>query len=467
LSPRQQEAILDAYPNKNDLAMMIKYKLEENLDWIAGGENLTVIVFNLLTEWANPKGKLEQLFQACYQERPGNPKMKELAQQYQNHQKQERLDKLIKILKENFDKENSVILTCYESSLYQVRKLNKTKPQNVEEIIHELDMPSQDKYTYVDKFVGYLHLKNTQVSLSNNFRTWVRDNITNFNDLIEQLQEEQEKQKQQSHPCLIIAISEFGHNYVAEAWLIKNISQYNRVYCPDCEQLKIENKSVIPTDKVLSNLPLIIIDLIQQSLIKSENSINQIHIFLPPELMNHDVDSWKSEKAKEGEEDFCIGICEYSEVVIRCSDRLRGKSPPVYAWRQKASKFKDKLEQWATSVFVLGSSDNQKTLFNQVKQEEVIAVKITSVFEKREVLGKIIFKSAIPLALWTRQQIPDIEEELSSIFQNEDNDIYLKELPSQFKRKKAQGNNNIKHFCLLWDDPDLRPPEQQLTQNNL
>ncbi|MBW4429486.1 MAG: hypothetical protein KME50_35240 [Nostoc desertorum CM1-VF14] len=50
---------------------------------------------------------------------------------------------------------------------------------------------------------------------------------------------------------------------------------------------------------------------------------------------------------------------------------------------------------------------------------------------------------------------------------NEDNDISLKELPSRFKSKKAEGNKNINHLCLLWDDPDLLPPEQLLTENKL
>ncbi|WP_392530974.1 hypothetical protein [Nostoc sp. C117] len=153
--------------------------------------------------------------------------------------------------------------------------------------------------------------------------------------------------------------------------------------------------------------------------------------------------------------------------MIRCSDRLRGKSSPVFQWREKANIFNNQSEEYANSIFVLASSDNQKTLFDQVKHEDVIAVKITSVFEKEEVLGKIIFKSALPLALCTRKHIPDIEDEFNRILKNEDNDISLKELPSQFKNKKAEGNKNINHLCLLWDDPNLLPPEQLLTENKL
>ncbi|BAY21535.1 peptidase S1 and S6 chymotrypsin/Hap [Calothrix sp. NIES-2100] len=458
------DAILYAYPSKNDLAMVVSFELRENLEAIAGGDNLTDIVFNLVTRWAIPEGKLEKLFQACYQDKPDNPKLKELEQQYQN---QEKLDKLINVLQKYFEPEKAIIFTAYESSLYQVRKLNKTKPQTVEEIINELNMPLQGNYSYLDKFVGYLSLSNTGTSLSNDLTNWGTENIKDFDELIQQLIKEQRQREQQCHPCLMIAISKSGDNYVVEAWLIKNLGQYQRESFSDCEQLKFDNKSEIPTDKNLSNLPKVTINLIQQSLIKANKSIKQIHIFLPSELMNHDFDSWKTEEYEPGEEDFTTGICEDYEVIIRCADRLRGKSPPVFKWRDKANTFKDKLEEYATSVFILGASDNQKTLFDQIKQENVIAVTITSVFEKGDVLGKIIFKSALPLALWTRQQIPDIEEKFKSILKNEENDICLKELPSHVKNKKAQGNNNINHLCLLWDDPDLLPPEQLLTENKL
>ncbi|MBX9258543.1 hypothetical protein H1Q63_32280 [Desmonostoc muscorum CCALA 125] len=458
------DAIIHAYPDKTDLAMLVNFELGENLEAIAGGENLHDLVFKLVTGWAIPNGKLEKLFQVCYQDRPDNRKLKELEQQYQNHEK---LDKLINVLQRYFELEKTVIFTAYESSLYQVRKLNKTKPQKVEEIINELDMPIQGNYSYLEKFVGYLSLIKTETSLSNDLKKWGKENIIDFDELIQQVQKEQRQREQQCHPCLMIAISQSGDNYVVEAWLIKNLVQYHRESFSDCEQLKIQNKLEIPTDKNLSDLPKITINLIQQSLIKANKSIKQIHILLPSELINHDFDCWKTEEYEEGEEDFSTGICEDYEVVIRCSDRLRGKSPPVFKWREKANTFNDKLEQYANSVFVLGSSDNQKTLFDQVKQEHVIAVKITSIFEKGEVLGKIIFKSALPLALWTRKQIPDIEEEFNRILKNEDRDISLKELPSQFKSKKAQGNKNINHLCLLWDDPNLLPPEQLLTENKL
>ncbi len=68
-------AIVSAYPTKNDLAMMVEFELEENLEAIAGGENLTDIVFKLVTRWAIPRGKLYRLILASYETNPDNSEL--------------------------------------------------------------------------------------------------------------------------------------------------------------------------------------------------------------------------------------------------------------------------------------------------------------------------------------------------------------------------------------------------------
>ncbi|BCL34476.1 effector-associated domain EAD1-containing protein [Nostoc sp. MS1] len=74
---RMVNAIVKAYPIKEDLAMMVQFELEENLDVIAGGGNQTQLVFNLVTKWAIPRGKTYRLIIAAYQTNPDNPELKE------------------------------------------------------------------------------------------------------------------------------------------------------------------------------------------------------------------------------------------------------------------------------------------------------------------------------------------------------------------------------------------------------
>ncbi len=70
-------AIISAYPSKEDLAMMIQFELSENLEAIASGNNLTQLVFNLITKWAVPRGKISPLIIAAYETNPDNPELKE------------------------------------------------------------------------------------------------------------------------------------------------------------------------------------------------------------------------------------------------------------------------------------------------------------------------------------------------------------------------------------------------------
>jgi endonuclease G len=74
---RLVNAIVSAYPTKEDLAMMVQFELEENLDAIAGGGNLTQLVFNLITKWAIPRGKIYRLTIASYETNPDNPELKD------------------------------------------------------------------------------------------------------------------------------------------------------------------------------------------------------------------------------------------------------------------------------------------------------------------------------------------------------------------------------------------------------
>lgn len=70
-------SILSAYPTKNDLAMMVKYEFDKNLDVIAGGENLEDIVFKLVTRWAIPRGLIYRLILAAYNKRRDNPELRD------------------------------------------------------------------------------------------------------------------------------------------------------------------------------------------------------------------------------------------------------------------------------------------------------------------------------------------------------------------------------------------------------
>lgn len=73
-------ALLSAFPNRGALEQMVKHGMEENLAEIAGDPNLGQAIFDLI-EWADAKGRLEELIRKAYEANPGNPELADFVKQ--------------------------------------------------------------------------------------------------------------------------------------------------------------------------------------------------------------------------------------------------------------------------------------------------------------------------------------------------------------------------------------------------
>ena len=72
-----QDVLLAAF-DRAELAQMVQFQLGEILDQIAGGTDLTEIVFNLV-QWADRNGRLLNLIDGALAANPDNPQLQELA----------------------------------------------------------------------------------------------------------------------------------------------------------------------------------------------------------------------------------------------------------------------------------------------------------------------------------------------------------------------------------------------------
>jgi hypothetical protein len=75
------DTMLQAYPEKSDLEMTVKHKLDKSLDEIAVGENLKTITYNLI-KWANKTGKIQKLLEAISEDRPDNLPLQNLIRSF-------------------------------------------------------------------------------------------------------------------------------------------------------------------------------------------------------------------------------------------------------------------------------------------------------------------------------------------------------------------------------------------------
>jgi hypothetical protein len=78
-------ALLSAYPTISSLTRMVRFELEEHLTQIAGGGNLTDIVFNLII-WAESKGRIRELIIKSHDYNPGNAQLSAFASQFSDPQ---------------------------------------------------------------------------------------------------------------------------------------------------------------------------------------------------------------------------------------------------------------------------------------------------------------------------------------------------------------------------------------------
>jgi hypothetical protein len=76
-----QQALLNAFPIYDELAQMVRHQFGPNLAQIAGGGNLSGVVFNLIN-WAEAEGyDIKDFVAKARNERPGNPDLKTFAEQ--------------------------------------------------------------------------------------------------------------------------------------------------------------------------------------------------------------------------------------------------------------------------------------------------------------------------------------------------------------------------------------------------
>jgi len=78
-----RNAIIDAYPKAIKLEIMVSDKLNQNLHSIAGGENMTEVVFELI-KWAESRGLLEKLVKAALEYNSGNEELQRISQYFFN-----------------------------------------------------------------------------------------------------------------------------------------------------------------------------------------------------------------------------------------------------------------------------------------------------------------------------------------------------------------------------------------------
>lgn len=393
----------------------------------------------------------------------------------------QKYNRLCQILKNYEDDEKSQKLIAQAYTQVIPRTLSRIMG---EEIINSLKSQEIMKILscypqYPDilaKFVCFMLLDESQEKnpfLMAELNSWLHQHYESSDDLLKQIREILDNYQ----PHLALAISKgneekYSGKYIAEVWVIENVDdQCNSNIVPYWQPLKIEGRLVYrfttqkPTKKGL-------IKILQNALQsfharQNERIIKQIQTFFPSDLMcNYPIDSYEISVDKKKK----IKIGKRYQIVMRYTERLKeqGDSFCLKKWHNKAEQIK--LNICANELFNPADNENFESLENQFliqdeeeKNNQVIAVKRTTGFQgtqKEKDFLTLLFNCSIPVALWVRQEIQDIETQMETFWEEKQ----LKDIPQQvkLKRMKASSENCIgQHLCLLWDFPHFLPPKHK------
>lgn len=75
------EALLDSFRSHSELNMMLRFELNESLDYITAGNTMNETVFDVI-QWAERMGRTRELIDAARSQNPGNPRLAAFIESY-------------------------------------------------------------------------------------------------------------------------------------------------------------------------------------------------------------------------------------------------------------------------------------------------------------------------------------------------------------------------------------------------
>jgi hypothetical protein len=89
-------ALTEAFPEERALRRMVRYGLNQNLATIVGGGSLNDMVFDLITMWAEPQGRTDELIVAARDANPHNSALRILAEEFNLAANSEQLERIVR-----------------------------------------------------------------------------------------------------------------------------------------------------------------------------------------------------------------------------------------------------------------------------------------------------------------------------------------------------------------------------------
>jgi len=366
-----------------------------------------------------------------------------------------------------------IVRAAYLNVLRQRGWKNQHHPTTPNEMITQLFKIPEGQFGYgaPEEFVAHVVINLQDGGLISALQRWGERQLgQGWADLLKQVQQ-QIQPAQQTQPALLIAISrgdeastqsQSDTYYQIKAWLIRDTQDY-QAHRQGISPIIIAGMTGDETYAQV-DLPHELPNLISQFLVESNHLFDsdpELHICLPVELMNHDVDLWKLDDG--GPVKPFLG--RRYRVVLRCTERWSRSYKQEKMWKQKWERHKSLLEKIACDAFIEGDDDDLEALYYDLLEETVVGLKVKQAPTAVGInsLFGVLLQAGTPIAIWGRSNLQsttnDIEFarvlglcQLSNLLHT------VKEERQKARRASADAHIGH-HLSLLWDDPYLVPPK--------
>ncbi|MBP0020196.1 MAG: trypsin-like peptidase domain-containing protein [Cyanobacteria bacterium SBLK] len=377
---------------------------------------------------------------------------------------------------------------CWPSPRIESSQLPKSALNAVLALEHE---------SYLDLFVEYLkcHLRASRNSqeksqLLSQLEQWQK----HFGVTIQA----ERSPKVAKNPCLLVKVTEERASFSVRAWLIENVETYNPAEVSGCLPLDTRN-----VEGKFNNFPELLNAFYNESMAFCQCEIKKIHISLPYKIMDFDLQAIDRQPIPDEPFEKTFGAdCEltlrFSERLKSLADLERFKSSKnlegrcfynaIAKWQRLRSQLNEPLDR----VFLSSDSQSPREINGKAAKDEVLAVHLSKAIAPSNFvsIATALYYAGIPLALWIRspaqelncdaleQMWQQIWEKMrgkdcecpiwEKIYGKDRKSILTQELPKKLKDLRhdaweTQDEKHIgNHLSLLWDDPNLAPPDRLL-----
>ncbi len=339
-------------------------------------------------------------------------------------------------------------------------------PNTLEGILVQLNTmpPGKSKYPKTEQFLAYLVADSTlSQSIAQILKIWGEQNIQDFLQLLNEVQQSLGIKPTNGEPYLMVVIrrseqdsvtnANQRNHYFVDAWLINDtLTQGNSIG----EQLtKPESfQETLTFEQIPALLKIFLAQITKYSCSKLT-----IEIFLPLDLINQSVDNWEI----DDELGIPVTLGSQYKIVVRSYERIL----PTYLykgfWEEKWKLVQQFTDTEVGKALISGDSKNLKALFVELNKPNIVGLKLTTapVQTGKGSVFALILKTAIPVALWLRQnQETNYDEKLTELLQ-----CCIEQLPETVRMKRLDAMQETSdthighHLSLLWENPYRLPPD--------